>query len=173
MKKIDMNIDYGNYKNLIFKKSHFVADKYGFEFDEVVGQCNLIFTECIEEYDEDKGSFMTWLFRNLDWKLNMWVRKQTKHWFSDAKIIEDIPIVYQNPSMINDMMEVLDEDSKRIFGIVIKNPCVANISGADSNFQIKVKMHRYMKNMDDWPRQKTLACFDVIKEKMYELGSYN
>jgi hypothetical protein len=168
-----MNIDYENYRKLIYRKSHFVADKYGFEFDEVVGQCNLIFTEAIETYDKSKCSFMTWLYRNLDWKLNMWVRKQTKHWFADAKIIEETPIVYDNPSIINDMMEVLDDDSKRVFGIVTKNPDVANISGADSNFQIKVKMHRHMTTTQGWTRQKTLLCFDLIRDKLNELGSFN
>lgn len=168
-----MNIDYENYRNLIYRKSHFVSNKYGFEFDEVVGQCNLIFTESIETYDESKGSFITWLYRNLDWKLNMWVRKQTKHWFTDAKVIQESPIIYNSPSIIEDMMEILDDDSREVFGVVIKNPELADISGADSNFQIKVKMHRHMTNTEGWSRKKTLRCFDSIKDKLNELGSFN
>lgn len=162
-------IAYRDYKRMIYKKGHYIANTYRLEFDEVVGQCNYVFTRCLQSYDPETGaSFCTYLHGALNRGMAKWVKKQMKYRFEEA-----VPnTCYYNPSIVSDLMDTLDDDSKKVLHLVLNRPTTMKITGKDSNFKIKIKTYRHLQK-DGWSREKTLSCFGKIKGKLNELGRYN
>lgn len=56
-----IEIEYKKYQKLIMKLAWRFARTTNFEYDDLVGEGNLIFLECMPKYEPDKAAFSTYL----------------------------------------------------------------------------------------------------------------
>ncbi len=78
-------MNYKQYKNLIRSQAWVVAKKYNYDFEELLSEGNLIFVEARKKYNSNKGKFSTYLYIDLNYRLNDYIKKHDK----DSVSIED------------------------------------------------------------------------------------
>ena len=64
---------YKDHEKMVAKQSHFFANKYSIEFDEVHGKALEIFCTALLSHDAEKGKFSTHLFHELN-RLNYYCK---------------------------------------------------------------------------------------------------
>jgi len=113
-------INYKDYKNLILKAAWEKKNKYPhLEIDDLIGEGNLIFVKCINNFDNSKNiKFSTYLYKCLVFGLNNYVKVQN-NWHRktvDEKVLKFIP------KNCDFKFFELSEDSKKLIKFINNFP---------------------------------------------------
>lgn len=67
-------INYTDYVDMIKSRANKLSEKYHIPFDELVSEGNLIYCECLNNYDITKASFSTYLYSMLAYGMSDYCR---------------------------------------------------------------------------------------------------
>ena len=77
-------INYTDYVDMIKSRANKLSEKYQIPFDELVSEGNLIYCECLNNYDITKASFSTYLYSMLAYGMSDYCRYYQSRRRSDS-----------------------------------------------------------------------------------------
>lgn len=161
---------YEDIKSLIFDTVWRFIGKYGGNIDDLMAEANLIFIECVDEYDETKAKFPTWLTNSINYGLLDYIKKEYKqtHISIDR---EDTKIEPESPSQFS-MIELLDEmqqDGLIILKLFLETPTevIQNVLDEGKRLNhiqgfMRTRLRNRLRQMG-WTLQRITESFEEIK----------
>ena len=114
------SISLEEYKKMIYKFAYSYSCRYHLDRSEVLSQGYLIFVEAMNSYDESRAKFSTYLWENLNNRLNKYCEMECKNWTDTMVLDSDYPFV----SGIEDFREIdselVMENSKKMLSFEAK-----------------------------------------------------
>jgi DNA-directed RNA polymerase specialized sigma24 family protein len=124
LRDIALTQTYEDVKMLIYQTCWKFTEAYGGEIEEWIAEANYYFLRAYESYQESKGTFSTWLRRNL-WQhlMNYSQRLRQIHKNIEIKPMGDeIPIISVNDRRLEDLLEEFSADLREIVDLVLDPP---------------------------------------------------
>lgn len=108
-------MEYKKFQGLIKKKVFEIGfrKKY-FDYDELQGEANYIFSKCVKEFDAGKASFCTYLNMKLNYGLIDFINREKK-----SCLMEECPDPEYLPKTI---LPFLSDKGKKIYSLLLELP---------------------------------------------------
>lgn len=167
-----MQIDYNDYKKLIFKLAHNYSSTTGIEYDELVSAANEEFVKCLKTYDSEKAKFQTYLtwkvrglFLEMSRKRNVQNNRQCS--LEEANLINQSLPEPEDILFFKEILEELSSDAKEVIKIVFETPweLIQMLPPKQPRGINKHQIKKYLRNQG-WPFPKILISFQELTESL-------
>ena len=110
-------MNYKNYKNLIRKQAWAIAKKHHYDFEELYSEGCLIFVEAQKRYKRNKGKFSTYLYIDLNYRLENYIKKNKKDYVSIDIYLEEDKL---DVNKIDEIMKnkIYSDDMEKVQSII-------------------------------------------------------
>jgi hypothetical protein len=154
---------YDQYKNLIYDRALSFHKTTGFEFEELVCEGNLVFMNCLKDFNTNKNvSFSTYLYKGLNFGLYNFISSQMSLKRREANwgIKEDVNFI--DKIIFDDIMNNLSCDGKKVYNFILQYRNKIN----------KSIMIKHFTEKENWPYCKVLYIFEEIKNTLDFLKNF-
>jgi hypothetical protein len=155
---------YNDHKRIIKAMASKAASYSGLEKDDLECEGNLIFCECAEKYDPEKGNFENYLSRALRQSFSRYVKKENRYYdmlkHSDDAKIEEYSC-RENFAIVEDYYNKLSADCKKIYELIF-SPEVHIERMANGNRITQRKLEKYLRS-EGWKFSRIQSAFTEIK----------
>lgn len=154
---------YQEVEMLVYDTAHKFVRRYGGEIDETIAEANAHYMAAYDTYDENKGSFSSWVRFRIWNGLMETVRKRLMRKARCAPVEIDLSLQPVSPSHFHlfEFMDELSEDSQEVVSVIIQTPGVVfREEGGDSKSP-RDTLRTYLKKLG-WGAFRITECFQEI-----------
>lgn len=163
---------YLDYQKLIFDVVHKFIARYGGDFEELLGEANLIFILAFNSYNYKAAKFSTWLYSSLWHGLQDYKRKEyrTTHFKNHSNKVsfefeeDNHPVTTSNE--IIDLFDEFSNDAKEVIHLIFNAPpSISNKALRKSKPRItKGVVKNYIHQRFGWKHDNINKVFQEIQE---------
>ncbi len=162
---------YQDVKEVIQQAVFYFARKYGGDYEELLGEANLLFVEAYQRHKEDKANFKVWvkyfitkqLLERLRTKL--YKKARCKQVFKDLANIK----APQPDFNLSDFIDELPADAAEVVKLIFYSPPDIDLSvqqrGGYTPHRFKLALMEYLSDLG-WGVEQILSVFTSIKEAL-------
>ena len=158
----------------------------GIEHDELMAQGNLIYCECYDKYDEDRGAaFSSYLYSALDHGLSNWCRDRQRQVNELNGVVDQIIDHHHARSdrfverlLIHEAVSQLSEEAKQVLDIIFTRQSTRRLrESRGGSWQWKDKpitrmqLRRYLIEHKKWSRPKVKHYFYEIESMLASISA--
>ena len=151
--------------------------KYGGDFEELLGEANLLFILAYNDYDKEKAKFSTWLTFYITTRLQNKLLKETKHpmsqnrlWVLSADKWTKDTRTCPPPEDIVDLMDLFWGDTRYIVDLVSSPEKISSLWNTycskprrGRGFSTFSFLKWHLKQDLNWPAKRITGAFNLIK----------
>lgn len=154
---------YKQNSHIIKKMSKKLSNITGFDYEELEAEGNLIFCECVQNFDPSRGEFEKYLSNTLYYKLYIYVKRENNFIYS-TEAEENFPEFSVNDNFTSEKVDIekLTNDSKHVIEIIM-NPEIKFFTNTGRPSHCKTTIQKYLQNTLNWKRKRVLSCFKEIQ----------
>ena len=165
-----MNKTYLKHRNLIKQQAWKFSTRTGLDYDELEAESNLMFCECFDKYNPERGAFSTYLFTVLIMGLKNYSNKVMKYQnqkVDDYEItITPIKDKHENFYLLECAVQGMTPDAQKIVDLILSVPEHLYISNG-----VRDERRITKKNITKYLRAETPWSFDYIHNMYNEIGN--